>query len=231
METRKSRSWASFRYALEGLKYTLVTQQNMRIHFLAALGVLLFSLWLPLTKVEILILFVCILLVIVAELINTAVETVIDLVTRDFHPLAKVAKMWRREQCFCPRGCRWWSGSVSSTPTWISSLSSSRSEQPTLSTSDWQPLIVFDFFLTLSLKGLFNRIRQAGAEPSITMSLASLIAVSLMMMTANWLVMILVLLLYFLLLGTRLRMKTGKPAVLLGVFLGVVVAVAGFFLM
>lgn len=70
---RKSSLLASFRYALEGLKYTLITQQNMRIHFLVALGVLLFSLWLPLTKVEVLLLFVCILLVIVAELFNTAV--------------------------------------------------------------------------------------------------------------------------------------------------------------
>jgi diacylglycerol kinase len=203
----------------------------MRIHFLAALGVLLFSLWLPLTKVEILILFVCILLVIVAELINTAVETVIDLVTRDFHPLAKVAKDVAAGAVLLSAGMSVVVG-LSIFYPYLDILSLQFPERTAHPLNiGLAALIVFDFFLTLSLKGLFNRIDRPEWEPSITMSLASLIAVSLMMMTANWLVMILVLLLYFLLLGTRLRMKTGKPAVLLGVFLGVVVAVAGFFLM
>ncbi|MFD1435871.1 diacylglycerol kinase family protein [Kroppenstedtia eburnea] len=228
---RKSSLLASFRYALEGLKYTLVTQQNMRIHFLAALGVLLFSLWLPLTKVEVLILFVCILLVIVAELINTAVEAVIDLVTRDFHPLAKVAKDVAAGAVLLSAGMAVVVGlSIFYPYLDILSLQSLERTSHPLNIG-LAALIVFDFFLTLSLKGIFNRIGRPEWEPSMTMSLASLIAASLMMMTANWLVIILVLLLYFLLLGTRLRMKTRKQAVLLGVFLGVVIAVAGFFLM
>ncbi|QKI82715.1 diacylglycerol kinase family protein [Kroppenstedtia eburnea] len=228
---RKSSLLASFRYALEGLKYTLVTQQNMRIHFLAALGVLLFSLWLPLTKVEVLILFVCILLVIVAELINTAVEAVIDLVTRDFHPLAKVAKDVAAGAVLLSAGMAVVVGlSIFYPYLDILSLQSLERTSHPLNIG-LAALIVFDFFLTLSLKGIFNRIGRPEWEPSMTMSLASLIAASLMMMTANWLVIILVLLLYFLLLGTRLQMKTRKQAVLLGVFLGVVIAVAGFFLM
>ncbi|EGK12742.1 diacylglycerol kinase family protein [Kroppenstedtia eburnea] len=228
---RKSSLLASFRYALEGLKYTLVTQQNMRIHFLAALGVLLFSLWLPLTKVEVLILFVCILLVIVAELINTAVEAVIDLVTRDFHPLAKVAKDVAAGAVLLSAGMAVVVGlSIFYPYLDILSLQSLERTSHPLNIG-LAALIVFDFFLTLSLKGIFNRIGRPEWEPSMTMSLASLIAASLMMMTANWLVIILVLLLYFLLLGTRLRMKTRKQPVLLGVFLGVVIAVAGFFLM
>ncbi len=222
---------ASFRYALEGLKYTLITQQNMRIHFLVALGVLLFSLWLPLTKVEVLLLFVCILLVIVAELFNTAVEAVIDLVTRDFHPLAKVAKDVAAGAVLLSAGMAVVVGlSIFYPYLDIFSLHSLERASHPLNIG-LAALIVFDFFLTLSLKGVLIRSDKPEWEPSMTMSLASLIAVSLIMMTANWLVIILVLLLYFLLLGTRLRMKTRKQAVFLGVILGVVIAVAGFFLM
>ena len=82
----------SFRYALEGLKYTLVSQRNMRVHFLLALVALLLGLYLPIKKTDMLLLFLTILLVLVAELFNTAIEAVVDLVTKDFHPLAKVAK-------------------------------------------------------------------------------------------------------------------------------------------
>src|SRR4051812_16292758 len=82
----------SFRYAIEGLKYAVVTQRNMRIHFITALVVLLLSLCLSLSKLEVLLLFVSITLVLFAELINTSIEAVVDMVTEEYHPLAKIAK-------------------------------------------------------------------------------------------------------------------------------------------
>ncbi|GAA3403805.1 diacylglycerol kinase family protein [Paenibacillus hodogayensis] len=82
----------SFRYAYEGLKYALSTQQNMQFHFLVAFIVLILALWLKLPKTEILFVLLSVTLVIVCELINTAVEKAVDLAMPERHPLAKIAK-------------------------------------------------------------------------------------------------------------------------------------------
>ena len=65
----------SFGYALAGIIYALKTQRNMRIHFIAALAVLLFSSFFNLSKFELLALFFAIVFVIFAEMINTAIES------------------------------------------------------------------------------------------------------------------------------------------------------------
>lgn len=82
----------SFNYAFDGVVYAFKTQRNIRLHFLAAGIVLLVSLVLKLTKVEVLLLLATIAFVIVAEMINTAIEVTIDLITRERHPLAAIAK-------------------------------------------------------------------------------------------------------------------------------------------
>ncbi|WZL74637.1 diacylglycerol kinase [Clostridiaceae bacterium 35-E11] len=82
----------SFNYAIDGIIHTLKTQRNMRIHFCMATITLIFSLFFKLSKLEILILFVTIALVIVTEMINTAIEATIDLITEEYHDLAKIAK-------------------------------------------------------------------------------------------------------------------------------------------
>lgn len=82
----------SFNYAFEGIIYTLKTQRNMRIHFVIAVLVLFSSVFFHLSKVETLVLFVTIALVIIAEMINTSIEATIDLITDKYHELAKIAK-------------------------------------------------------------------------------------------------------------------------------------------
>ncbi|MBB6217920.1 diacylglycerol kinase (ATP) [Anaerosolibacter carboniphilus] len=82
----------SFNYAIDGIIYTLKTQRNMRIHITAAIGVLLLSLFFRLSKLEILILFFTISLVIITEMLNTSIEATIDLITDQYHELAKIAK-------------------------------------------------------------------------------------------------------------------------------------------
>jgi diacylglycerol kinase (ATP) len=64
----------------------------MRAHFIAALAVLLAALFLRVTPEEFALLALSILFVLFAELINTAVEAVVDLASPEFHPLAKTAK-------------------------------------------------------------------------------------------------------------------------------------------
>lgn len=82
----------SFRYAYDGLKYALSTQQNMQFHFSAALFALVMAILFKLPKAEILFILLAVTLVIVCELINTAVEKAVDLAMPSHHPLAKIAK-------------------------------------------------------------------------------------------------------------------------------------------
>lgn len=82
----------SFNYAIQGIIHALQTQKNMRFHFLIAISILIFSLFFDLSRVEILVLFISITLVLVLEMINTAIETAIDIFANYYHPLARVAK-------------------------------------------------------------------------------------------------------------------------------------------
>ena len=82
----------SFNYAINGVIHTVRTQRNMKIHLVAALGVLIACFCFDISKVEFLILAITITLVIAAEIINTAIEATIDLTTNYYHPLAKIAK-------------------------------------------------------------------------------------------------------------------------------------------
>jgi diacylglycerol kinase (ATP) len=64
----------------------------MRFHFISAIVVLLLVLFLKVTPIEFALLSLSILAVLCAEMFNTAVEAVVDLVSPGFHPLAKIAK-------------------------------------------------------------------------------------------------------------------------------------------
>ncbi len=68
------------------------TEKHMRIHFIAAIAVLLVALFLKVSPVEFALLALSILSVLCAEMFNTSVEAVVDLVSPGFHPLAKIAK-------------------------------------------------------------------------------------------------------------------------------------------
>jgi diacylglycerol kinase len=82
----------SFRYAASGVKYCFTTQPNLRIHATAAVAVLIAGHWLGLSAAEMGVLALTIASVLVAEMFNTAVEALVDIVSPDYHPLAKVAK-------------------------------------------------------------------------------------------------------------------------------------------
>jgi diacylglycerol kinase (ATP) len=82
----------SFNYALEGLIHTLKTQRNMKIHLSVAFLILLSSLFLDISRMELLILFFAIVFVIAMELVNTAVEVVIDMISEEYRFQARIAK-------------------------------------------------------------------------------------------------------------------------------------------
>lgn len=82
----------SFSYPIKGLKYAYRNEQNLAVDVGIALFVILAGIIFKISIYEWAILFLTIGLVIACELINTAIEAVVDLVTEEYHPLAKVAK-------------------------------------------------------------------------------------------------------------------------------------------
>ena len=82
----------SFGYAFEGIYYTLRTQRNMRVHVGIGLVAAVLGLWLGLPLTEWAVLLVMMALVYTLEMINTVVESLVDLATAEYHSLAKVAK-------------------------------------------------------------------------------------------------------------------------------------------
>ena len=89
---KPSRWIESVNCAIEGILWTARTQKHMRWHFLSAAAVLFAALFFKVPTVDFLLLTLAITFVLFAEIINTAVEVVVDLVSPDFHPLAKKAK-------------------------------------------------------------------------------------------------------------------------------------------
>ena len=87
-----SRLWAAFDYAFAGILYATRTQRNMRIHLVAATLAVIATLYLRLDRAYVALVVLCIALVIAMELVNTAIEAVVDLMTVAHHPLAKIAK-------------------------------------------------------------------------------------------------------------------------------------------
>jgi diacylglycerol kinase len=82
----------SFGYAFEGIGYALKTQGNLRIHLVIAVIILAVSVILHCTLVEIAIILLISALIISLELMNTSIETVVDMISPHSQPLAKIAK-------------------------------------------------------------------------------------------------------------------------------------------
>jgi diacylglycerol kinase (ATP) len=84
--------WASFNCAIEGILWAARTQRHLRYHLLAALAVLVAALFFHVSSLEFILLVFGIVLVFFAELLNTAIEVVVDMISPEYHPLARRAK-------------------------------------------------------------------------------------------------------------------------------------------
>ena len=84
---------SSFRYAAKGIAYGFSTQRNFRIHLVIGALVFGLGLWLQLSTNHLAVLVLTVTAVLALELINTAIEAVVDLsIGRRYHPLARIAK-------------------------------------------------------------------------------------------------------------------------------------------
>lgn len=83
----------SFKYAWQGVRYAFATQRNFRIHTGIATLAISLGLFLHISAVEMAIVSVTCAIVMVLELLNTAIESIVDLtVKQNYHELAKIAK-------------------------------------------------------------------------------------------------------------------------------------------
>ncbi len=92
MSSRRGSLLQSFNYAFAGIVHTLTNERNMWVHFATAALVLFAGLFFSLTRLEVVALFVAISFVLIAEMFNTAVEHVVDMITDEYDPRAKIAK-------------------------------------------------------------------------------------------------------------------------------------------
>src|SRR5690349_23769366 len=84
----ETKFWSSFHYAFAGILYAVRTQPNMRVHLVIAALVLVATLLLRLERIYVIAIVITIVIVLALELMNTAIEAVVDLLTVAHHPLA-----------------------------------------------------------------------------------------------------------------------------------------------
>ena len=82
----------AFKNSINGIAYSIKTQTNIKIQLVAVVLVIMASIYFKIDKMEILFVTFACSLVIVAEMINTAIETTVDLVTEKYEEKAKIAK-------------------------------------------------------------------------------------------------------------------------------------------
>lgn len=82
----------SFKYAIAGISYSFKENQNIKIHIIIGVLVILFGLVLGLTKYELFSVALLSIFVISAEMINSAIEEVVDLLIDEHNEHAKIAK-------------------------------------------------------------------------------------------------------------------------------------------
>lgn len=89
---KPSRWLESVNCAVEGILWATRTQRHMRWHCLSAVAVVMVALFFRVSATDFMLLALAVTLVLFAELINTAVEVLVDLVSPEYHPLARRAK-------------------------------------------------------------------------------------------------------------------------------------------
>ncbi|WP_054950022.1 diacylglycerol kinase [Numidum massiliense] len=218
----------SFKCAIEGIVHALATERNLRIHFSAALAVMVLSLLFGVNRFEALLLFIAITLVIVAELFNTALEAVVDLVTTKYHPLAKVAKDVAAGAVFLTAGLALAIGLIVFIPYILDFL---QHALPRVYDRDVSVSLVLGMvlFATMLLKARAN-VKGLGINPSLQSALAVSIVLTVWWLTFHVIVAVLVTVLSILLIGGRLLKPQDIPSVLWGAAVGGVFTVIGIML-
>ena len=93
MKSKGKRNFiSSVRDCLNGFSYIISSEHNFKREIVLAILALILSVVLKVTKIEFVIVLLVIALVIVSEIFNTAIEKVVDLYTKDYNEIARIAK-------------------------------------------------------------------------------------------------------------------------------------------
>ena len=90
----------SFKFSFDGLKYAYIHEQSLLLHVIVMTFIVVCGFAFKISPIQWVITLVMGALILVAELFNTSIEAVVDMVTEEFHPLAKVAKDTASAACF-----------------------------------------------------------------------------------------------------------------------------------
>lgn len=82
----------SFFHAIHGLYHLLKSEQNFKIHIIAAVLAIILGLYLQIDYLEFIIIFIVISIVLLAEIINTVIEEILDLLHPNYHEKIKIIK-------------------------------------------------------------------------------------------------------------------------------------------
>ena len=86
------RTLRAFGYSWEGIKHAYTQEQSLVVHLTATVLVVIFGIWLQINYYEWFFIIILIGMVVGIELLNTSIEAVVDLMSPEIHPLAKIAK-------------------------------------------------------------------------------------------------------------------------------------------
>jgi len=229
----KPKNWVeSLNCAIEGILWAVKSERHMRYHFLAALVVLFLALFYRVSALEFFLLVLAAVLVIFAELMNTAIEKLVDLVTDEYHELAKQAKDIAAGAVLVTSvgaailGYLVLSGYIF--PLFDSEPTIVREPQGTLPIGALLMVVI----LVVLLKAKYNHGSPLhGGMPSGHAAIAFSIAMSVLLSGSGMLISLMVLLLAVLVSKSRLLMKIHSPKeVWLGAALGSAVTVLVFLL-
>jgi diacylglycerol kinase (ATP) len=227
----KPTSWLeSLNCAIEGILWAAKSERHVRYHFVAALTVVFLALFFKISALEFFLLVLAAVLVIFAELMNTAIETVVDLVTDDYHELAKRAKDVAAGAVLVTSvgavilGYLVLSGHVF--PLFHSGPTFGKEPQGTIPVGALLIVVI----LVVLLKAHYNSGTPLhGGLPSGHAAAAFSIVVSTFLSGGNFLIGMMVLLLAVLVSQSRLLMKIHTPKeVFLGALLGTVVTLLAY---
>lgn len=228
----KPENWVeSLNCAIEGILWAVKRERHMRYHFVAAFAILMLALFFRVTALEFFLLILAALLVIFAELINTAIEVLVDLVTDEYHELAKRAKDIAAGAVLVTSigaailGYLVLSGYIF--PLFDKQPMPIRAPQNTLPVGALLMVVI----LVVLLKAHFNRGTPLhGGMPSGHSAIAFSVALSVMLSGSGMLISLMVLLLAILVSRSRLLMKIHSPReVWLGAALGAGITFLVFF--
>lgn len=81
-----------FKYSFQGMAYCFTHETSFIFETIAMIGVVIFGILLDISFVEWIFSILSLLLIMEVEFLNTAIEATVDMVTQEYHPLAKIAK-------------------------------------------------------------------------------------------------------------------------------------------